>query len=122
MRIRKTPEKADFPIRSHYLYRTWDGIIQRCTNPNAHQYHNYGGRGINICQRWRLSFLAFLEDMGDRPNGCSLDRIDNNGNYEPTNCRWATHKQQRSNTRESIRERKRHYEALRLPLLDLNLT
>jgi hypothetical protein len=79
-------------------YSSWSAMLQRCENANHKQYADYGGRGINVCERWR-KFENFLADMGNRPDGRSLDRISNNGNYEPSNCRWATYSEQTKNRR-----------------------
>jgi len=81
------------------LYNTWVNMKQRCYNPNFRDYINWGARGIKVCDRWINSFSNFLEDMGDRPDGKSLDRINNDGDYEPSNCRWATSKEQINNQR-----------------------
>ncbi len=77
-------------------YSSWEGMKARCLNPNDSNYHRYGGRGITICEQW-LAFKNFLEDMGTRPDGLTLDRVDNDGNYELDNCRWATWKEQANN-------------------------
>jgi len=87
-----------YHVRFPAEYRAWSAMKDRCLNPNHSAYSYYGGRGIAVCDRW-LSFANFLEDMGVRPHGRSLDRIDNAGNYEPTNCRWATWSQQMKNRR-----------------------
>jgi len=81
-------------------YRAWLSMKGRCYNKKVLAYDRYGGRGISVCERWRNSFPNFLADMGPKPSPeLSLDRIDNDGNYEPSNCRWATAKQQNNNQR-----------------------
>lgn len=100
-RFRHGYSRAD---RRHPLYWTWKSMRQRCSNPRNDGYALYGGRGINVCDRWSRSFPAFLEDVGERPSpGMSIDRIDPNGNYEPSNVRWATAAEQQHNRRDSRR-------------------
>lgn len=81
-------------------HESWTAMMTRCTNPKVHEWRHYGGRGILVCDRW-TDFRNFLADMGERPKDHTLDRIDPNGNYEPGNCRWATHQQQALNKRNS---------------------
>jgi len=84
-------------------YCSWAAMMQRCTNPSNHKWSMYGGRGITVCDQWR-DFKTFYADMGDRPPGTTLDRIDNDGGYEPGNCRWATPVEQRANQRRAVRQ------------------
>lgn len=84
--------------RESATYRSWRSMKERCSNSRRRDWNRYGGRGIRVAEQWAV-FAAFLNDMGERPTGKTLDRIDPNGNYQPGNCRWADAKTQRSNRR-----------------------
>lgn len=96
------------------LYRAWKCMIHRCNNPNYQRFSDYGGRGIKVCERWLDSFEAFAEDMGEPPtNRHELDRRDNEGDYEPNNCRWSTPRENSNNKRTT---RFVDFEGERMPL------
>jgi len=97
-------------------YKTWTSMWDRCTKRKVRNYKNYGGRGIKVCNRWK-SFAAFMEDMGPKPTSdLMIERDDSNGNYEPTNCRWATNAEQQRNRRNSVYV---EYEGRRMLLIDV---
>jgi hypothetical protein len=93
--VDKHPNQTHVMTKSR-VYKIWTGMHSRCKIPSATGYKNYGGKGVSVCERWN-SFENFLSDMGDAPDGMSIDRKDSTGNYEPENCKWATRKEQNRN-------------------------
>ena len=96
-RERREQRKLARPSLPTKECNSWTDMMRRCYNTKCHKYHRYGGRGIKVCHRWH-TFSSFLEDMGERPAGSTLDRIDNDWHYTPLNCRWATQEEQTNNT------------------------
>ena len=100
MPVSKHGHSRGYPGRQSKIYSCWMNMRHRCMRPAHPEYPRYGGRGISVCERW-ADFETFLTDMGEKPNGLSIDRINNDGNYEPSNCRWSTQHEQNENRRDT---------------------
>ena len=98
---RRFQGKTEHGMSHSREYKTWCSMKERCSNPSATNYYRYGGSGVKVCERW-MTFGNFYNDMGPRPEGTTLDRINGDDNYEPGNCRWATRKEQNDNRKNTI--------------------
>lgn len=115
-REKSAERKRTHGMKGTRAYNVWCSMKARCLNPRQKSYRHYGGRGITVCPRWVESFENFIEDMGQPPEGFSLDRIDPDGNYDPSNCRWADMRTQRANQRGTVLY---PYEGENLPIAEI---
>lgn len=116
--IGKAQRLGATPMTEHPLHGTWKAMKDRCNNPNSKDYPGYGGRGIKVCPEWNQSFWSFVRDVGERPDGKSLERVNNDGDYCPENCSWATAEEQMANRR-TVRQMQERINQLEAELASL---